>query len=414
MHVSELHYLCSISILNQVFKEGILSLNSRRNPTRDQKPLNGPQISRDQQSVDVHTYAILHFNGRNPQLYAQKNDCAHLCVLRIYSEVTQEEGVLVADRNSAAKDVCFKTVEEGLKILKWRFIFGEYWTDVRDTEEQKRLKGQYRSAELLVPFQVPPHFIGGVIVPNETARDSCLQICEGAGLEVEVNPYFFFLQRQKIELIALRNLKRSECEGVVKTGASESKKIREEIVLDSTSDSGGATASTAMPPEEINSSLTLNPISKEEIRSSNIQFLKGQNLLLSRLQTLVNTVNCVGVMGKGIALEFKKRYPEMFQDYAKKCARKEVQLGEPYLYRESFFRFIVNFPTKGHWQEKSQLESIEKGLQSLVEHVEEWKITSLAIPPLGCGNGGLDWTVVKPLMFRSLSQLSIPVDIYEP
>jgi O-acetyl-ADP-ribose deacetylase (regulator of RNase III)/uncharacterized protein YwgA len=138
------------------------------------------------------------------------------------------------------------------------------------------------------------------------------------------------------------------------------------------------------------------------------------DILKSKAQTLINTVNCVGVMGKGIALEFKKRFPEMFEDYIKKCDRKEVKLGVPYLYKTLFPPQIVNFPTKDHWKSVSRINDIECGLQYILSHYKEWGITSLAIPPLGCGNGQLEWRAVGPLIYRYVNQMDTPVEMYAP
>jgi O-acetyl-ADP-ribose deacetylase (regulator of RNase III) len=144
-----------------------------------------------------------------------------------------------------------------------------------------------------------------------------------------------------------------------------------------------------------------------------IRVLVG-DLFESNAQTLVNTVNCVGVMGKGVALGFKERFPEMYQDYEVRCKRKEVRLGRPYLYRQLFPPNIVNFPTKDHWRSVSRLSDIVAGLEYLERHYREWGITSLAVPPLGCGQGQLDWHVVGPTLFRHLSNLDIPVEMYAP
>nr|WP_176492459.1 macro domain-containing protein [Pseudomonas aeruginosa] len=134
----------------------------------------------------------------------------------------------------------------------------------------------------------------------------------------------------------------------------------------------------------------------------------------SEATTLVNTVNCVGVMGKGIALEFKKRWPDLMIDYENKCKKKEVRLGEPYLYTDLAGTSIVNFPTKGHWRAASRLADIEEGLLYFLKKYREWNIESIAFPPLGCGNGGLEWDVVGPLMYKILSKVTIPVEIYAP
>jgi len=138
------------------------------------------------------------------------------------------------------------------------------------------------------------------------------------------------------------------------------------------------------------------------------------DIFQSDAQTLVNTVNCVGVMGKGVALEFKKRWPRMMQDYAERCKEKQVKPGVPYLYTDMLGTSIVNFPTKDHWRAASRLADIEKGLSIFVESYKTWNVTSVAFPPLGCGNGGLEWEIVGPIMYKMLSKLDIPVEIFAP
>jgi len=145
---------------------------------------------------------------------------------------------------------------------------------------------------------------------------------------------------------------------------------------------------------------------------SNVRILEG-DLLKSNMHALVNTVNTVGIMGKGVALAFKKRYPDMYHDYVKRCDRGEVRLGEPYIYRASD-HVIVNFPTKQHWRSVSRLSDIEAGLDYLERHYKEWQIKSLAVPPLGCGNGQLEWRIVGPILLRHLKRLDIPVELYAP
>jgi uncharacterized protein YwgA/O-acetyl-ADP-ribose deacetylase (regulator of RNase III) len=138
------------------------------------------------------------------------------------------------------------------------------------------------------------------------------------------------------------------------------------------------------------------------------------NLFESKAQTLVNTVNCVGVMGKGVALEFKKRFPDMFEDYEKRCRRHEVKLGRPYLFTRLVPPWVLNFPTKDHWRSVASLEAIVEGLRYLIQQYKEWEITSLAVPPLGCGNGQLEWRVVGPTLYRNLSKMDIPIELYAP
>jgi O-acetyl-ADP-ribose deacetylase (regulator of RNase III) len=135
------------------------------------------------------------------------------------------------------------------------------------------------------------------------------------------------------------------------------------------------------------------------------------NIFESPAQTLVNTVNTVGIMGKGIAAEYKKRYPEMFHRYAEFCANGTLTTGRLYLYR-SPNKWVLNFPTKRHWRNPSKVEYIEAGLKKFVATWAEYGITSISFPQLGTGNGGLDWEKdVQPLMERYLN-LPLPVYIH--
>jgi O-acetyl-ADP-ribose deacetylase (regulator of RNase III) len=131
-------------------------------------------------------------------------------------------------------------------------------------------------------------------------------------------------------------------------------------------------------------------------------------------QTIVNTVNCVGVMGKGVALRFRQAYPEMYRDYVGRCHRGEVRPGVPYLYLDRSGTRVINFPTKYHWRNGSELSWIDDGLAGIADHVREWGITSLALPPPGCGNGGLDWRQVRPIVEARLGHIGIPVYVCIP
>jgi len=124
-------------------------------------------------------------------------------------------------------------------------------------------------------------------------------------------------------------------------------------------------------------------------------------------EALVNPVNCVGVMGKGLAAEFKKRFPGNFASYKKACDQKKLKPGIVQVCETMVFHpsYIINFPTKRHWRDKSRLEDIEIGLQSLVHAVHHHKIRSVAVPRLGCGLGGLDWADVKPLIKKAFAEL---------
>lgn len=142
--------------------------------------------------------------------------------------------------------------------------------------------------------------------------------------------------------------------------------------------------------------------------------IKKDNIFNSKCQTIVNTVNCVGVMGKGIALVYKLRYPKMFDLYREHCKSKLIGIGKLWLYKgEENAPWVLNFPTKYHWKYPSKIEYIEKGLKKFVDTYQEKGITSIAFPMLGTHNGGLDKDEVLSIMKHYLSQCNIPIEIYD-
>ena len=143
-----------------------------------------------------------------------------------------------------------------------------------------------------------------------------------------------------------------------------------------------------------------------------IKYRYNENIFKSKSTALVNTVNCVGVMGAGIAKEFKLRFPEMFKDYVKKCNTNEIRIGKLDIYKINDRKIIINFPTKDHWKYPSKLEYIEKGLIDFVKNYKSWNIISIAFPQLGCGKGGLKWNDVKYLMKEYLIDLDINIEVY--
>ena len=148
-----------------------------------------------------------------------------------------------------------------------------------------------------------------------------------------------------------------------------------------------------------------------------IEFKSG-DILKDEADALVNTVNCVGVMGRGIALQFKEAFPENFKAYAAACQRGEVQPGRMFVFETGQLtppRYIINFPTKRHWRGKSRYEDIEAGLRSLVSEVKRLGIRSIAVPPLGCGQGGLDWKKVRPMIEAAFAGApDVRVMLFEP
>lgn len=148
-----------------------------------------------------------------------------------------------------------------------------------------------------------------------------------------------------------------------------------------------------------------------------IEYQQG-DLLNANAEALINTVNCVGIMGRGVALQFRKAFPANYQAYKAVCDRKELQPGKMLVYDLNRFenpRYVINFPTKRHWKGKSRIADIQAGLAALVEEIKQRQIQSIALPPLGCGLGGLNWNEVKPLIEKAFEQLpGVRVLVYEP
>jgi len=149
-----------------------------------------------------------------------------------------------------------------------------------------------------------------------------------------------------------------------------------------------------------------------------LRFIRG-DLFRSTDEAIVNTVNCVGVMGKGIALEFKQRFPEMFADYATACNAGEVRIGKCHIWLPpgKHKSIIVNFPTKEHWRNPSKLEWIVAGLEDLASVIADFHIRSISIPALGCSNGGLDWRDVRKKIenwYVDLEDPGLRVNVFVP
>ena len=142
------------------------------------------------------------------------------------------------------------------------------------------------------------------------------------------------------------------------------------------------------------------------------------DILAEEVEALVNSVNCVGIMGRGIALQFKNAFPENFKAYAAACKRGDVQRGRMFVFETGQLttpRYIINFPTKRHWRGKSRLEDIEVGLEALVQEIRTRDIRSIAIPPLGSGLGGLEWSEVRPRIEAALQGFDeLKVIVFEP
>ena len=144
---------------------------------------------------------------------------------------------------------------------------------------------------------------------------------------------------------------------------------------------------------------------------------KNGDILREDVEAIVNTVNCVGIMGRGLALQFKNKFPQNFKEYQLACTNKEVQLGKMFVHQTGQLinpKYIINFPTKGHWKQNSKIEDISNGLDDLITIIEKYSIKSIAIPPLGSGLGGLDWKMVKKLIEEKLKNINCTVILFEP
>ena len=143
---------------------------------------------------------------------------------------------------------------------------------------------------------------------------------------------------------------------------------------------------------------------------------KNGDILREDVEAIVNTVNCVGIMGRGLALQFKNKFPQNFKEYQLACTNKEVQLGKMFVHQTGQLinpKYIINFPTKGHWKQNSKIEDISNGLDDLITIIEKYSIKSIAIPPLGSGLGGLDWKMVKKLIEEKLKNINCTVILFE-
>ena len=143
-----------------------------------------------------------------------------------------------------------------------------------------------------------------------------------------------------------------------------------------------------------------------------LNIVKG-DILTSDMQTITIPVNTVGVMGKGLALQFKKQFPVIYLQYRTFCKEKKLQIGKPMLYKGND-KWYLFFPTKKHWRERSNIKEIEKGLKWIIDNYKREGIKSIAIPALGCGLGQLKWDYMEPIFSKYLSNLNIPVELYMP
>ena len=306
-------------------------------------------------------YANVYFQARNSMLFSVKEKFGkeNIIVLQINSDILKMSSVGITDGNAASQRTrFFENINEGLSALDQNQFERQYWSDQDDSKRTIM-------AEALIPDQIPKEKILGVFTANHTVADQIRKNQDIGGLNIMLNPYLFFLPEYQNEI------------------------------------------------------------------SKNITLKKG-DMFFSKMQTYTISINTVGVMGKGLASRAKYQFPDVYVLYQDLCKQKKLKMGVPYLYKrsenfinslmeedfssvtENGHRWFFLFPTKNNWRDRSPMEGIERGLKWLVENYQDLGISSIALPALGCGLGGLDWKNVGPLMCQYLSQTDLKSSIYLP
>lgn len=455
--IKEFHYIAPLANLESIFDKGILSHNEAETHKKADVSMEGVQKIRAQKDIPaeamgqarkIHDCTNLYFNAKNPMLFKRRTEKETICVLRLKPELLKQPGAVIADRNAAVKGAQFFKAAEGVDKLAMNILFGPSWTSQQP--EIHEVNKHLRCAELLLPRKIHPSYIGGMYVASETVRQAVLKLFpvekfpNGCPIPVSVRPAFFFEKVLDLPPPALQNTlypnpiefaeepppppkERIVIDLTREEKPVEAAKIEAIKVETVTTESLPSAPKTYTSPKRAGGLYNWLTQTKKEPEAPKAQEIAARtitlpanititdgNLLQSNMQTLVNTVNCKGTMGKGIAEQFKKRFPAMFEDYKVRCDKESVKPGVPYVYKAADGKIVLNFPTKNHWKNDSNLIWIQKGLDIIKKNYREWGITSLAIPPLGCGNGGLDWRQVRKMIIGTLGDTDIPIEIYKP
>lgn len=357
--ITSLYYITHRDNLSSILDKGILSHRLVETEGITYKPIYDEGIVNSRQNrltpdgKSLWDYANLYMQPRNPMLYrvTREKNLKDIVILCIKKNVMHGDNVWITDGNAAHNASHFlRPTKEAIKDIS-KDLGLEFWQEV-DGSKRKIM------AECLVPDFVPSSQLEAVyVVRNGVAAEIRAQF---PALKVIEEPNFFFQPQSTIGL------------------------------------------------------------------TERISLVHG-DMFLSRAQTLTVSVNTVGVMGKGLASRAKYQFPDVYVAYQDLCKNKSLVVGKPALLKretslasqlaESPFEkddptWFILFPTKKHWKENSQLSYIVDGLEWLVEHVKAWKITSLALPALGCGLGNLLWEQVGPLLYQFAEKVDIPVKIY--
>lgn len=380
--IEGLYYITHIDNIPSILDRGVLSHSEIEKQNINPVTIYNSQIINKRKGKflpsgkSLWDYANLYFQPRNAMLYSLVRnvniDIENLVIVSITKLILKKRrGIYVSDGNAAHGNSNFYSLDN-LNEVDSRKIFSSIRGQI-DTDWWKPDDGSKRKimAECLVPKNVAPGYVNSLYVSSDKSRD-------------KINSY------------------------IIKSSLNNKVNV-------------------AVEPKRF-----FQPHEKSKI-GRNISLIKG-DLFFSNMQTLTISVNCVGIMGKGLASTAKYRFPDMYVRYEDLCKRKRLDYGSPFVYKRESSTFqdlsddflpleniddaiqtwFLLFPTKKHWKNKSSFEGIERGLAWVLDNYQKQGIESLAMPALGCGNGGLDWADIGPLMCKYLSRMKIQVAIYLP
>ncbi len=375
-----LYYISHRDNLKSILKNGILS--HRKAPVWSRilkkkviydKEVIARRKEREFRGKSLWDYANVYFQARNPMLYRviKEFGIENIVVLEIDADIIDSLNIGITDGNASSSITqFFEDKNKGLSVLNSEQFEREYWS-AEDGSNRKIM------AEVLVQDHIPKDKIIGIYTATQKIANQIRQSIDIGGLNIMLNPKMFFLSEYKQVIFPFQQ-QTSQKEGL-----------------------------------------------------AHITLKKG-DMFFAEMQTFTISVNTVGVMGKGLASRSKNQFPDVYTEYQALCYKRKLKMGTPVLYKreanfvralmedvpsavtENGHRWFLLFPTKNHWREKSPLEGIEKGLKWLVTNYQNQGITSLALPALGCGLGGLSWKVVGPMMCQYLKQINLQTEIYLP
>lgn len=366
--VSALYYITHINNLPSIYEYGILSHNRlEAEGVPSTRIYDEGIVSRRRHILtpdgrSLWNFANLYFEPRNPMLYRVLNNKSpdDIVILAVLPTVLSRKDIFISTGNAAHSLSEIFPASERARVIPQirRNIDIEWWTE-EDGSKRTIM------AECLVPDVITPDMIGTIYVANHEVKNKVKEILQRTDIEVVPDPKMFFQPYREIRLTPYLSL------------------------------------------------------------------VEG-DMFFSRMQTLTISVNCVGVMGKGLASRTRYQFPDAYVQYQDLCRQKKLKMGKPHLYKreksfdeqladESFGlsnsnsqTWVLLFPTKNHWKDRSDIKGIEDGLQWIKDSYKKEGIESLAVPSLGCGLGKLEWRDVGPLLCKYLSTLNIRIKIYLP